>query len=74
MKNGKKVGSCKEGTVYAISISIPAKHESMTPESYAVKQYAEGYFYQYMEIKGKSLKYTTFDQSGNIRDEFVISK
>lgn len=74
MKNGKVVPSFGEGTVYAISISIPAKHENMTPEPYAVKQYPEGYFYQHMEIEGGKLTYTTFDETGAIRDKFVIRK
>ncbi len=74
MYNGKVVDSYARGTVYAISISIPSTHGSMTAEPYAVKQYDEGYFYQLMEIKGGHLKYTTVDSKGGIRDQFEIRK
>ena len=74
MKEGRVVDSFDEGTVYAISISIPSKHESMTEEPYAVKQYAEGYFYQHIEIEGTMLKYTTYDADGVVRDQFTITK
>lgn len=74
MFNGKIVDSFDRGTVYAISISIPSKHDNMTAEPYAVKQYDEGYFYQRMEIDGKVLKYTTVDSNGDVKDEFVIRK
>lgn len=74
MFDGKVVDSYAKGTVYAISISIPNKHNSMTPEPYAVKQYDEGYFYQLMEIDGGELKYTAVDSSGEVKDEFVIKK
>ena len=74
MKNGDVVSSFDDGTVYAISISIPSKHNNMSKERYAVKQYAEGYFYQHMEIDGSVLKYTTYDHTGAVRDEFTIKK
>ena len=74
MFNGKVVDSFAKGTVYAISISIPNKHNSMVAEPYAVKQYDEGYFYQRMEIDGKVLKYTTVDSEGVVKDEFTIRK
>ncbi len=74
MFNGKVVDSFNKGTVYAISISIPSKHDNMVEEPYAVKQYDEGYFYQRMEIDGKVLTYTTIDSNGEVKDEFVIRK
>jgi hypothetical protein len=74
MKNGKVVDSFNEGTVYAISISIPSKHENIAAEPYAIKQYGEGYFYQHMQIDGGVLKYRAYDQDGNVRDVFTITK
>jgi hypothetical protein len=74
MFNGKVVDSFNKGTVYAISISIPSKHDNMVAEPYAAKQYDEGYFYQRMEIDGTVLKYTTVDSHGDVKDEFTISK
>ena len=55
MYNGKVVDDFSKGTVYAISISIPSRHDRMTAEPYAVRQYSEGYFYQHMEIDGNTL-------------------
>lgn len=74
MNNGKVVSDVSKGTVYAISISIPSKHDKMTTEPYAVTQYAEGYFYQRMEIDGNVMKYTAVDSHGDVRDAFTIKK
>lgn len=74
MKDGRVVSSSAEGTVYTISISIPWKHDVITEEPYAVLQYPEGYFYQLMELDDHSLKYTSYDQHGKIRDQFSIEK
>ena len=74
MFNGKVVDSFNKGTVYAISISIPSRHDNMVAEPYAVKQYDQGYFYQRMEIDGNVLKYTTVDSYGKVKDGFTINK
>jgi acid phosphatase type 7 len=74
MFDGKVVDDYSEGTVYAISISIPSKHDNMTEEPYAVKQFDEGYFYQRMDIDGKVLRYTTVDSNGEVKDTFTIQK
>jgi hypothetical protein len=74
MFKGKVVDDFAKGTVYAISISIPSKHDKMVAEPYAVKQYSEGYFYQHMQIEGNVLKYTAFDSNGEMKDEFTIRK
>lgn len=74
MFGGKVVDSFARGTVYNISISIPSRHEHITDEPYAEKQFSEGYFYQHVAIDGKILKSRTFDHKGALRDEFVIRK
>jgi hypothetical protein len=74
MNKGKVVDAFSKGTVYAISISIPSSHDNMTNEPYAVTQFDRGYFYQRMEIKGNSLKYSAVDANGAVRDEFEIRK
>ena len=74
MNAGKVVDNFSKGTVYSISISIPAHHDDIGEEPYAVQRYAEGFFYTRMEIKGKTLKYTVVDNHGNIKDEFEIRK
>lgn len=74
MHSGAVVPEFDNGTVYAISISIPSRHDSMTPEPYAAVQYDSGYFYQHMEIEGNTLRYKAIDSQGNLKDEFVINK
>jgi len=74
MRNGRPVSSFAEGTVYAISISIPAHHKTIGSEPYAITRYPEGYFYQHMEIDGKLMRYTTYDENGVVRDQFTIDK
>jgi hypothetical protein len=74
MNKGKVVDAFSKGTIYAISISIPSSHDNMTNEPYAVTQFDRGYFYQRIEIKGNSLKYSAVDVKGTVRDEFEIRK
>jgi predicted phosphodiesterase len=74
MRAGEVVDDFSKGTVYAISISIPSKHEHLGPEPYAVKQYAEGYFYQRVELTDHELRYKTVDSDGVVRDSFTIKK
>jgi hypothetical protein len=74
MHGGQVVNSPKEGTVYAISIGTSGRHESIGEEPYAEVRFAEGPFYQHMNIEGKRLTYQTFDQEGELRDELIIQK
>lgn len=74
MNAGKVVDAYDKGTVYTISISIPARHDNMTEEPYAVTQFPVGYYYQHLKIDGKKLYYTSYDQNGKERDAFVIAK
>lgn len=74
MRAGKVVDDFSKGTVYAISISIPSKHDHLGPEPYAVKQYAEGYFYQRIELGEHELRYKAVDVTGVVRDQFTIKK
>ena len=74
MRAGKVVDDFGKGTVYAISISIPSKHEHLGPEPYAVKQYGEGYFYQRVELSDHELRYKAVDSEGVVRDAFSIKK
>lgn len=74
MRNGKVVSTFEDGTVYTISISIPANHETIGDEAYAVTRYPQGYFYQHMEIDGDVMRYTAYDENGVESDRFIISK
>jgi hypothetical protein len=74
MRGGQVVDDYAKGTVYAISISIPSTHDHLGPEPYAVKQYADGYFYQRVELGDHELRYKAVDSDGVTRDEFSIRK
>lgn len=74
MNNGVVVDSFDKGTVYAISISIPSKHNEMAEEPYAVKRYSEGYFYQRVSIEENVMRYQSIDSDGVVKDEFAIRK
>lgn len=74
MHNGQVVNSPEKGTVYAISIGTSGRHESIGEEPYAEVRFAEGPFYQHMNIEGKRLTYQTFDQEGKLKDELIIQK
>lgn len=76
MFNSKVVDTPNKGTIYTISIGIPSNREDdeMSPEPYAQVRYGKGQFYQLLEINKGTLKYTTYDSEGKIKDKFVIQK
>ena len=74
MNGGKVADSFNKGTVYVVSIGIPSHHEDMTEEPYAAVRYGEGQFYQYLEVEGKKLTFTTFDSENKVVDSFTIKK
>ncbi len=74
IKGGKVVDDPGQGTIYTVSVGIPGNHEDIGTEAYAVQRYAKGNFYQHVEINGNYLKYTTYDQNGEIADAFEINK
>ena len=74
INNGKVVNSFKDGTVYTVSIGTMGRTRDIGEEPYAEKRYRGGQFYQHMEIDDNVLKYTTYDNKGNIADEFSITK
>ena len=74
MNNGKVVNSFENGTVYVVSTGTNGNHNDIGEESYAEKRFKDGQFYQHMDIDRNILKYTTYNQEGNIVDEFSIVK
>jgi len=74
MNNGRVVDSFKDGTVYAVSIGTNGNHDDIGEEPYAEKRFKDGQFYQYMTLTDKTLKYTTYNQTGDVVDEFLIEK
>ncbi|WP_209330035.1 purple acid phosphatase family protein [Lunatimonas salinarum] len=68
-----KINSDK-GTRYVISIGTKGKNKEAEKGSYAEVQFAAEFLYQYMEIQGKTLRYTVYDLDGTIRDQFTLTK
>lgn len=63
-----------KGTIYLISVGIPADHPHMTAEDYAVVRDPKGWVYQHVEIDGNKLHYRCFDKDGNLKDELNLTK
>lgn len=74
MRAGQVVASEKDGTIYHISISIPARDRPMADESYAVVRFADGYYYQYVTIDGDVLTSVTYGHDGEKKDEYKLKK
>lgn len=74
INNEQIVEDFSQGTIYVISVGIPANHENMPPEDYAEVRDGKGWLYQHMEINGNKLIYKSLDIEGNVLDEFVIEK
>jgi hypothetical protein len=74
MKGGQVVSSPQDGTVYMISIAIPTKHREIADEPYAVTRNTDGHLYQYVDIKGNQMSFTTFNANNEVIDSFHIKK
>ncbi len=74
MKGGVVQPSFKDGTVYTISIGIPARDRPIGEEPYAAVRSAGGQFYQHLQIQGDRLTYTAIDSHSKVADSFTIDK
>lgn len=74
MKEGKIVPSYNNGTAYIISIGIPTRSRQAEDESYVATRNTEGHLYQYVQINGNELKFTTTNYNNKIIDSFTIKK
>ncbi len=74
MKAGEVVESYNDGTVYVISVAVPARDRSIGEEPYAEVRYNSGYFYQHLDIQGDKLIYSAYDSENNLVDSFQIKK
>jgi len=74
MKEGKIVPSYNNGTAYIISIGIPTRSRQAEDESYVATRNTEGHLYQYVQINGDELKFTTTNYNNKIIDSFTIKK
>ncbi len=63
-----------DGTIYTISISIPATHDPWPDEDYAVVRRKSGPLYQHISIDGNTLVYQSLDSAGVAFDELRIVK
>lgn len=75
MRDQKRVGTTKEGTVYVISVS-GTKHYEQQPHDYTEVGLTKLSTYQVLDIQiaGNRLVYRAHDVDGKVRDEFVIEK
>ena len=75
MKEGKRVGSTKEGTVYIVSVSGVKMYEQ-DPRDYTEFGMTNTATYQVLDIQisGDRLVYRAYDTDGNLKDELVIEK
>lgn len=74
LHGGNVVDSPDNGTIYIMSIGATGKNKTMKEANYAALQFAGEHLYQHVEIDGKSLRYTSYDLEGEIKDSFVIEK
>ncbi len=75
MRDQKRVGTTKDGTVYVISVS-GTKHYDQQPHDYTEVGFTKVSTYQVLDIQinGNRLIYRAHDVDGKVRDEFVIEK
>jgi 3',5'-cyclic AMP phosphodiesterase CpdA len=75
MKNGKRVASPKEGTIYIVSVS-GTKMYDQDQRDYTEFGMTNVATYQVLDIQvdGNRLIYRAYDIKGKLRDEFVIEK
>lgn len=75
MKAGQRVGSPAEGTIYIVSVSGTKFYEQAEHE-YTEFGMTKVATYQAIDIKisGDQLVYRSYDDKGDLRDEFVIEK
>jgi acid phosphatase type 7 len=75
IRNGKRVGSPAEGTVYLVTVSVPGRPGKMSkPDHVAVAEHPGLPLYQVFTINGKRLVMRSCDVEGKVRDEFVVEK
>lgn len=74
MKSGVTQSSFGDGTVYVISIGIPARSRDIGDEPYAAVRSNDGQFYQYLKIDDNKLTYSAIDSDNRTIDSLTIVK
>jgi acid phosphatase type 7 len=75
IKNGKRVASPAEGTVYLVTVAVASRPGEMSrPDHAAVAEHAGLPLYQVFTINGKRLVTQSCDVEGRVRDEFAVEK
>lgn len=74
IKDGTVVATPAEGTIYLMSVGTTGKNKEMRPADYAEIQFGADHLYQHVEIDGKTFRYTSYGQTGEVKDSLVIKK
>jgi len=75
IKDGKRVGSPTEGTVYLVTVSVPNRQGKMEkPDYVAVVERPGAPLYHSFAIDGNRLVTRSCDVDGSVRDELVVEK
>ncbi len=75
IKQGRRVGSPAEGTVYLVTVSVPSRPGAMPKPDYAAVAEHPGLpLYQVFMINGKRLVTRSCDLEGRTRDEVIVEK
>jgi hypothetical protein len=75
IKQGQRVSSPAEGTVYLVTVAVPNRLGQMPkPDYVAVAEHPGSPLYQIFTINGKRLVTRSYDVEGNVRDELVVEK
>lgn len=74
MKNGQRVDSPAEGTIYLITVSVPGRDRDRKQPGHTAIQFGGDPLYQTFDVDGERLVTRAYDLEGKIRDEFTIQK
>ena len=75
LKQGRRVDSPAEGTVYMVTVAVPSRVRTLPKPSYAVVAEHSGLpLYQIFTVNGNRLVTRSCDVDGNIHDELVVEK
>jgi hypothetical protein len=75
LREGKRVASPAEGTVYLVTVSVPSRPGPMArPDHVAAAEHPGLPLYQVFTINGNRLVTRSCDVEGKVRDEWVVQK
>ena len=75
LKDGKRMNSPADGTVYLISVAVGGKPSGLVKPDYAAAMDVSGTpLYQLFTLDGNRLTTRAYDVAGKVRDELIIEK